>query len=115
LSGQTATIAEIVTMDGPMHQAVRGDSVTLKLSTEIDASRGDILSLSKTPLETTDQFEATLVWMSEEAGLHGRNYDIKLATQWASASITNIKYRVDINTLAHDASTQLLLNDISVC
>jgi bifunctional enzyme CysN/CysC len=115
LSGQTATVAEIVSMDGPMQQAVRGDAVTLKLSTEIDASRGDIISLSQKPLETTDQFEATLVWMNEEAGLHGRNYDIKLATQWASASITNIKYRVDINTLAHDASTQLLMNDISVC
>jgi bifunctional enzyme CysN/CysC len=115
LSGQTATVAEIVSMDGSMQQAERGDAVTLKLDREIDASRGDIISLSKSPLETTDQFEATLVWMDEEAGLHGRNYDIKLASQWASASITNIKYRVDINTLAHDASTQLLLNDISVC
>ncbi|CAI8927698.1 Bifunctional enzyme CysN/CysC [compost metagenome] len=115
LSGQTATVAEIVSMDGSMQQAERGDAVTLKLDREIDASRGDIISLSKNPLETTDQFEATLVWMDEEAGLHGRNYDIKLASQWASASITTIKYRVDINTLAHDASTQLLLNDISVC
>lgn len=115
LSGQTAKVAEIVSMDGPMQHAERGDAVTLRLNCEIDASRGDIISLSNKPLETTDQFEATLVWMSEEAGLHGRNYDIKLASQWASASITNIKYRVDINTLAHDASTQLLLNDISVC
>ncbi|AWY43352.1 sulfate adenylyltransferase subunit CysN [Pseudomonas putida] len=115
LSGQTAKVAEIVSMDGAMQHAERGDAVTLRLDREIDASRGDIISLSDKPLETTDQFEAILVWMSEDAGLHGRNYDIKLASQWASASITNIKYRVDINTLAHDASTQLLLNDISVC
>jgi bifunctional enzyme CysN/CysC len=115
LSGHTATVTDIVRMDGPMQEALCGDAVTLKLSHEIDASRGDILALSQRPLETTDQFEAVLVWMSEEAGLHGRNYDIKLATQWASASITNIKYRVDINTLAHDACKQLLLNDISVC
>ncbi|MBD9599169.1 sulfate adenylyltransferase subunit CysN [Pseudomonas sp. PDM10] len=115
LSGHTATVTEIVSMDGPMQEALCGDAVTLKLSKEIDVSRGDIISLSQRPLETTDQFEAMLVWMNEEAGLHGRNYDIKLATQWASASITNIKYRVDINTLAHDASTQLSLNDISVC
>ena len=115
LSGHTATVTDIVSMDGPMQEALCGDAVTLKLSHEIDASRGDILALSQRPLETTDQFEATLVWMNEEAGLHGRNYDIKLATQWASASITNIKYRVDINTLAHDACKQLLLNDISVC
>lgn len=115
LSGQTATVTDIVSMDGSLQQAGHGDAVTLKLDREIDASRGDIISLSRKPLETTDQFEATLVWMDEEAGLHGRNYDIKLASQWASASITTIKYRVDINTLAHDASTQLLLNDISVC
>lgn len=115
LSGHTATVTEIVSMDGPLQQAVSGDAITLKLDKEIDASRGDIISLSQRPLETTDQFEATLVWMHEEAGLIGRSYDIKLATQWATASITNIKHRVDINNLAHEASTQLALNDISVC
>ena len=114
-SGQTARIAEIVSMDGSLQQAVCGDAVTLRLDKEIDASRGDILSLSQNPLESTDQFEATLVWMDEAPGLIGRNYDIKLATQWASASITGIKHRVDINTLSHEASTQLGLNDISLC
>ena len=114
-SGQTATVTEIVTMDGPLQQAVAGDAVTLTLDKEIDVSRGDIISLSQRPLETTDQFEATLVWMDEEAGLIGRSYDLKLATQWATTSVTNIKHRVDINNLAHVASTQLTLNDISVC
>ena len=114
-SGQTAHIAEIISMDGSLQQAVCGDAVTLRLDKEIDASRGDILSLSQNPLESTDQFEATLVWMDEAPGLIGRNYDIKLATQWASASITGIKHRVDINTLSHEASTQLGLNDISLC
>ncbi len=114
-SGQTATVASIVTMDGPLTQASTGDAVTLTLSKEIDASRGDVLSLRQQPLEMTDQFEATLVWMHEDAGLVGRSYDIKLATQWASASLTTIKHRVDINTLAHDACTALALNDIAVC
>lgn len=114
-SGQTATVAEIVSMNGPMQEAICGDAVTLRLSKEIDASRGDVISQSQSPLETTDQFEATLVWMDEEPGLIGRNYDIKLATQWARASITGIKHRVDINTLAHEASKQLTLNDISLC
>ena len=53
--------------------------------------------------------------MNDEPGLVGRSYDIKMATQWASASITGIKYRVDINTLVHEASKKLTLNDISVC
>jgi bifunctional enzyme CysN/CysC len=114
-SGQTAKVADIVTMDGSIKSAVAGDAITLTLDREIDASRGDVISLSRLPLETTDQFEATLVWMHEDAGLTGRNYDIKLATQRASASITHIKYRVNVNTLAHEASKQLKLNDIAEC
>jgi bifunctional enzyme CysN/CysC len=114
-SGQIARVAEIVTMGGPLTEASAGSAVTLRLDNEIDASRGDVLSLKDKPLETTDQFEATLVWMNEEAGLIGRSYQLKLATQWASASITNIKHKVDINTLAHEAVNHLALNDISVC
>ena len=114
-SGQTAGVTEIVTMDGLLAQADIGQAVTLRLDREIDASRGDVLSLSQSPLEMTDQFEATLVWMHEDAGLIGRSYDIKLATQWAGASITSIKHRVNVNTLAHEAARKLVLNDISIC
>lgn len=115
LSGHTATVTDIIGMNGSTQSANGADAVTLTLSKEIDVSRGDILSLSHSPLEVTDQFEAVLIWMNEDAGLNGRSYDIKLATQWASASITNIKYRIDTNTLARDASRHLSLNDISVC
>jgi bifunctional enzyme CysN/CysC len=114
-SGQTAQVAEIVTMDGPLQEANASDAITLRLDREIDASRGDVLSQAQTPLEMTDQFEATLVWMHADAGLPGRNYDLKLASQWTGASITQIKHRVDINTLHHDASRQMQLNDIAVC
>ena len=114
-SGQQALVAEIVTMDGALSSATAGDAVTLRLDREIDASRGDVLSLSQAPLEMTDQFEATVVWMHEAEGMTGRNYEMKLANQWVSASITNIKHRIDTNTLAHEATKQLQLNDISVC
>ena len=114
-SGQSAAVAEIVTADGPLPQAAAGDAITLRLTQEIDASRGDVLSLGTSPLEMTDQFEATLVWMADAHGHTGRSYDIKLANQWASAQITSIKHRVDTNTLATEATTQLQLNDISLC
>ncbi|HEY0588242.1 MAG TPA: sulfate adenylyltransferase subunit CysN [Pseudoduganella sp.] len=114
-SGQTSKIAEIVTMDGSRQCASRGDAVTLRLATEIDASRGDILSLAKAPLDMTDQLEATLIWTDSDPGLVGRSYHIKLSTQDAAASITKIKHEVDVNTLAHNASKQLELNSISVC
>jgi bifunctional enzyme CysN/CysC len=114
-SGQTAIVSDIVTMEGSLSSAHAGDAITLCLDREIDASRGDVLSLAKAPLEMTDQFEATIVWMHQDEGMMGRNYDLKLSSQWATASITNIKHRIDINTLAHVASKSLQLNDISVC
>ncbi|MDE2623545.1 MAG: sulfate adenylyltransferase subunit CysN, partial [Betaproteobacteria bacterium] len=115
LSGKTAQITDIVTLDGSQKKAETGDAVTLRLDREIDISRGDVLTASRQPLETSDQFEATLVWMNEEHGLVGRSYDLKLATQWATASITTLKHCIDVNTLAHEACTRLELNDIAVC
>lgn len=114
-SGQTANIAEIVTMDGSFPSVQQGRAVTLTLNKEIDASRGDVITLAQNPLQMTDQFEATLVWMNEEEGLIGRSYDLKLATQWVSASITSIKHKVNVNTMAQEAARQLAMNDISLC
>lgn len=114
-SGQTAKIQRITTFDGDRPEAQAGEAITLVLDREVDASRGDILATADQPLEMTDQFEANLVWMHEEAGLVGRGYELKLANQWAGASITAIKHRVDVNTGSHEACRQLKLNDIAVC
>ena len=114
-SGQMAKLACICTMDGDLGDCNAGRAVTLVLDRDIDVSRGDVLSGADTPLQMTDQFEATLIWMHEDAGLVGRSYEIKLASQWAGASITNIKHRINIDTLAHESCRQLALNDIAVC
>jgi len=118
-SGQSATVTRIVTMDGDLAEAgvqgTRDQAVTLILDREIDVSRGDVLTGLQDPLEMTDQFEATVVWLNEEVGLAGRSYELKLATQWTSASISKIKYGINVNTFAHEASSLLNLNDIAVC
>ncbi len=113
-SGQTAKIARIVTANGDLDSANPGDAITLVLDREVDSSRGDILARAEQPLEMTDQFEATLVWMHDEPGLIGRSYEIKLVNQWASASLTALKHRIDVNTQAHESCRQLQLNDIAV-
>jgi bifunctional enzyme CysN/CysC len=107
-------LARIVTENGDLAVAQAGDAVTLVLDREVDASRGDVIALADQPLEVTDQFEATLVWMHDEPGQVGRAYELKLANQWASASLTRLKYRININTRAHDSCKQLALNDIAV-
>ncbi|WP_342131822.1 adenylyl-sulfate kinase, partial [Hydrogenophaga sp. OTU3427] len=115
-SGQTAQVRRLVTADGDLDTARQGDAITVTLDKEIDASRGDVLSLAQAPLQTSDQFEATLVWMHEDHGMVGRTYDLKLATQWAGATVTAIKHRVDIHhQLAHEAARQMDLNDMCVC
>jgi len=113
-SGQTATLSQIVTADGDLPKADAGDAITLVLDREVDASRGDVIALADQPLEMSDQFEATLVWMQDEPGHIGRAYELKLTNQWASASLTSLKYRVDVNTQAHESCKQLALNDIAV-
>ena len=114
-SGQTATVAEIVTFDGKPASAQQDEAVTLVLDQEIDVSRGDVIALADKPLQSTDQFEATVVWMAEEEGYVGRSYEIKLLNQWANASLTTIKHRINVNTLAQEASKSLALNDIAAC
>ena len=114
-SGQVAKVQRIVTMDGDLAQGSAGDAVTLTLDREIDASRGDVFSIAEQPLQMTDQFEATLIWLHDDAGHIGRSYDLKLGSQWAGAAITTLKHRININTLAHEACRQLGLNEIAVC
>jgi bifunctional enzyme CysN/CysC len=111
-SGRTSTVKRIVTADGDLEEASAGAAVTLTLADEIDISRGDVLCDAKARPEVSDQFSAHLLWMSEEALLPGRQYVLKLATSAVPAQVTALKYRLDINTLGHDAAKTLKLNEI---
>jgi len=114
-SGKTSTVARIVTLEGDLVEAVAGQSVTLTLADEIDCSRGDVIAAADAPPEAADQFEAALVWMSDEALIPGRGYWLKLATQTVSATVHEPKYEVNVNTMEHLAAKTLGLNAIGVC
>jgi len=114
-SGTTSTVDRIVTMDGDLDEAIAGQSVTLTLADEIDASRGDLICGKDDPAEVADQFEAHIVWMHEDAMLPGRPYLVKVGTRTVGATIAHPKYRVDVNNLDHLAATTLELNEIGVC
>jgi bifunctional enzyme CysN/CysC len=113
-SGKESQVARIVTMAGDLPLAVAGQSITLTLEDEIDISRGDVLSLAETPAEVADQFEASLVWMTDEPMLPGRPYLMKIGTQTVTASITEPKYKINVNTMEHLAAKQLGVNEIGV-
>jgi bifunctional enzyme CysN/CysC len=113
-SGKTSTVSRIVALDGDLEVAVAGQSVTICLNDEIDCSRGDVLSIADDPPQVADQFEATIVWMSDEPMIPGRRYWLKLGTQVVSAALVAPKYKISIDTMEHLAAKSFELNAIGV-
>jgi len=113
-SGRESKVARIVTANGDLPLAVAGMSVCITLEDEIDISRGDVISAAESAAEVADQFEASLVWMHDEPMMPGRSFLMKVGTQTVTASITEPKYKVNVNTMEHLAAKQLGLNEIGV-
>jgi bifunctional enzyme CysN/CysC len=114
-SGQTSRVSRIVNGLGDVEAAREGESVTVLLADEIDVSRGDVLTAAAARPQVADQFEVTLVWMSEQPMLPGRSYLFKANARTTPATVAPLKYRVNVNTLDRMAATTLELNEIGVC
>jgi bifunctional enzyme CysN/CysC len=112
--GKITRVERIVTLDGDLSKATAGESVTVTFADEIDCSRGDVIASAGDPPEAADQFEATIVWMSDEELLPGRGYWMKLGTQTVTAMVHEPKYEVNVNTLEHLAAKTLGLNGIGI-
>jgi len=113
-SGKTSTITRVVTFDGDLDKAVAGQAVTLCLADEVDCSRGDVIAVADNPPQAADQFEATIVWMADEALVPSRPYWLKLGAQTVSAQVQPPKYQVNVNTMEQLAAKTLELNAIGV-
>ncbi|HEY2683497.1 MAG TPA: sulfate adenylyltransferase subunit CysN [Steroidobacteraceae bacterium] len=113
-AGRTSTVTRIVSLGGDLSEAVAGQSVTLCLQDEVDCSRGSVVVAADDPLQVADQFEATLVWLSDEPMLVGRSYWLKIGAETVSAVIQTPKYQINVNTLEHLAAKTLELNAIGV-
>ncbi|WP_299746017.1 sulfate adenylyltransferase subunit CysN [Devosia sp.] len=111
-SRKPAKVARIVTMDGDLDHAIAGQAVTLVLDREVDISRGDVLTHPGETPEFSNQFQARVVWMSEESAFPGRSYLLKIGSQTVPATITDLKFRTNVNTLEQTAATKLDLNEV---
>ncbi|WP_026480054.1 sulfate adenylyltransferase subunit CysN [Ahrensia sp. 13_GOM-1096m] len=114
-SAKESTVKSIVTMNGELDEAVAGQSITLTLNDEIDISRGDLICKADQPAEIGSQFEAKIIWMSDEKMFPGRTYIMKCGTSNAQATLATPKYKIDVNTMAHEATRNLMLNEIGIC
>ena len=114
-SKKTSKISSIVTYEGELEEAFPPQAVTLTLEDEIDISRGDMLVHSTNTPYFTDYLEVQLVWMTEEPMEIGKQYLFKQATKKTTGSVTDVKFKIDINTLAQEAPPTLQLNEIGRC
>lgn len=114
-SGKITRIKEIILYKDTLVMAVTGQAVTIILEDEIDVSRGDVFCDSMAPPSVADQFQAQLVWMSEEPMHPGRSYWLKCGTKIVNATATQIKFETNINTLEKLASKNLNLNAVATC
>jgi bifunctional enzyme CysN/CysC len=114
-AGTLSSVARIVVGTEDVQSAEAGQSVTVVLTDEVDASRGDVIVASAEPPQVADQFEATIVWMHERPMLQGRAYRLKIGARTVTATVAPLKYKLNVNTLEHVAARKLELNDIGVC
>lgn len=113
-SGVFTSIDRIVTMDGDLDVASAGTSVTLTLADEVDASRGDVLASAEARPEVADQFAVKMLWLGDEPMFPGRMYVMKIGSTVVRATITDLKHRIDVDTLGEDAAKALELNEIGI-
>lgn len=112
-SGQTATVKDILTLDGSLEHASAGQSVTMLLDEYLDISRGDMLASAEQGPKLLKTINADLCWLSEEALDPRRKYWLKHTTKQVVARVTNIDSLLDINTQQRHTAESLKLNDIA--
>ena len=112
-SGKKSTVKEIVTFDGNIEQAIAGQAVTLTLNDEIDISRGNVLVRAGEQPLISRSVRASVVWMTEHPLVKGKLYNVKIGTQTVPAKVTEINFRVNVNTLEHTQVEELELNAIA--
>ncbi|WP_194721117.1 sulfate adenylyltransferase subunit 1 [Noviherbaspirillum malthae] len=112
-SGQTATVKDILTLDGSLQTASAGQSVTLLLEEYLDISRGDMLAAADAPATLQKTVTADVCWLSEEPLDMRRKYWLKHTTKQVAARVTKIDTLLDINTQERRNADALKLNDIA--
>ncbi len=114
-SGKSSRVKRIVAHGGDLGEAIEGQAITLLLDDEVEISRGNMLVAPTARPQVADQFAANVVWFDEKALLPGRSYILRTETDQSSATITDVKYRINVNNFAHEAAKSLEMNGVGVC
>jgi sulfate adenylyltransferase large subunit len=115
-SGQRTRIDRIVTAAGELAGAEAGQSITLTLTDEVDASRGDMIVDACAPAMVSDRLDARIFWMGQGTFAPGGRYLIKLGTAGATATVTGPLHLIDLGRDAESTpADRLLSNEFGLC
>jgi len=114
-SAKTSKVKAVVTYDGDLDVAVADQAITITLEDEIDISRGDVITELEHRPEITDQFQAHVIWMHDRPLMPGRPYLIKTTNKTLTGEVTELKHKINVNSLEHEAGKVLELNEVGVC
>ena len=113
-SGGKAHVKELFNTDSKVDAVRKGQAVTVCLDKEIDVSRGCLI-INETSLKVSDLFQTSILWMDDNELVEGKTLQLKLGTKMLSATVMEIKYRIDINSGEHIRASHLHKNEIAVC
>ena len=113
-SAKETTNERIVVHGGDLKEAIAGQSVTLTFADEVDTSRGDVICAASDPAEVSDQFQARVLWMADSEMLPGRRYLLKIGAKTVTATVLDLKFGIDVNTIQDKPAKTLGLNDFGV-
>ncbi len=112
-NGYTSKVKAIQLGETQLQNAQTEQSITLLLEDEIDTSRGDMIIKTGSPIDPVKQIEAFVCWLSETPLSPARTYIVRHTTRESKAKVGTISYKVDVNTLEQQATTDLKMNDIA--
>jgi bifunctional enzyme CysN/CysC len=113
-SGMQSRVKRIVTLDGDIAHATEGQAITIVLEDEVEVSRGNMLVSPSAFPHVADQFAANLVWFGEKPLFPGRSYILRTETDQANATVTDIQYRINVDSFSHEAAKTLDRNALGV-
>ena len=113
-SAKETTIERVVVHGGDLKEGIAGQSVTLTFADEVDTSRGDVICAAGEPAEVADQFQVRVLWMADNEMLPGRRYLVKIGAKTVTATVLDLKFGIDVNTLQDKPAKTLGLNDFGV-
>ncbi|MEM6554788.1 MAG: sulfate adenylyltransferase subunit CysN [Pseudomonadota bacterium] len=113
-SAKETTIERVVVHGGDLKEGIAGQSVTLTFADEVDTSRGDVICAAGEPAEVADQFQVRVLWMADTDMLPGRRYLVKIGAKTVTATVLDLKFGIDVNTLQDKPANTLGLNDFGV-